>query len=265
MSSSCAPSTLNPLASSTLVFNVSNRREVKFVTMTAPTTSGTWTCLVHITSLGRLVWMERSLDVHYFENMPWGYTGNQEWKPGGLFAREFDSKATKVIWDLEGIYATSRHIRGVCFAGIPHPGIIGTAPSTELLEKWNEREGKLIEDHRDAISPVAYPLNPKGVYIGQATPEKVKEKIGLEGARTLPGRDNGGNRDIKNLSKGSRVYPPVFVFGANFSVGDLHFSQGDGEMTFCGAIEMAGVVTLITSINHGGIEKFGLMNPIFLA
>ncbi|KAH0579494.1 hypothetical protein H2248_002352 [Termitomyces sp. 'cryptogamus'] len=233
--------------------------------MTAPTTSGTWTCLVHITSLGRLVWMERSLDVHYFENMPWGYTGNQEWKPGGLFAREFDSKATKVIWDLEGIYATSRHIRGVCFAGIPHPGIIGTAPSTELLEKWNEREGKLIEDHRDAISPVAYPLNPKGVYIGQATPEKVKEKIGLEGARTLPGRDNGGNRDIKNLSKGSRVYPPVFVFGANFSVGDLHFSQGDGEMTFCGAIEMAGVVTLITSINHGGIEKFGLMNPIFLA
>ncbi|KAG5350465.1 hypothetical protein C0989_010945, partial [Termitomyces sp. Mn162] len=163
--------------------------------MTAPTTSGTWTCLVHITSLGRLVWMERSLDVHYFENMPWGYTGTQEWKSGGLFAREFDSKATKVVWDLEGIYATSRHIRGVRFAGIPHPGIIGTAPSTELLEKWNEREGKLIEDHRDAISPVAYPLNPKGVYIGQATPEKVKEKIGLEGARTLPGRDNGGNRD----------------------------------------------------------------------
>lgn len=26
--------------------------------------------------------------------------------------------------------------------------------------------------------------------------------------------------------------------GANLSVGDLHFSQGDGEMSFCGAIEM---------------------------
>ena len=32
---------------------------------------------------------------------------------------------------------------------------------------------------------------------------------------------------IKNLSKGSRCYFPVFVKGANLSVGDLHFSQGD--------------------------------------
>ena len=43
---------------------------------------------------------------------------------------------------------------------------------------------------------------------------------------------------IKNLSRGSRCYFPVFVEGANLSVGDLHFSQGDGEMSFCGAIEM---------------------------
>jgi acetamidase/formamidase len=32
---------------------------------------------------------------------------------------------------------------------------------------------------------------------------------------------------IKNLSRGSRCYFPVFVDGANLSVGDLHFSQGD--------------------------------------
>ena len=55
----------------------------------------------------------------------------------------------------------------------------------------------------------------------------LKEKIGKEGARTIPGRPElGGNCDIKNLSRGSKVYLPVHVKGAKFSVGDLHFSQG---------------------------------------
>ena len=41
----------------------------------------------------------------------------------------------------------------------------------------------------------------------------------------IPGRENGGNCDIKNLSKGCKVYFPVFVEGANLSMGDMHFSQ----------------------------------------
>jgi len=28
-----------------------------------------------------------------------------------------------------------------------------------------------------------------------------------------------------------RVYLPVFVEGANLSMGDMHFSQGDGEVS----------------------------------
>lgn len=35
---------------------------------------------------------------------------------------------------------------------------------------------------------------------------------------------NRGN-SIKNLSRGSKVYLPVHVSGAKFSVGDLHFSR----------------------------------------
>ncbi len=49
--------------------------------------------------------------------------------------------------------------------------------------------------------------------------------IAAEGARTIPGRENGGNCDIKNLTRGCRVYFPVFVEGANLSMGDIHFSQ----------------------------------------
>lgn len=46
----------------------------------------------------------------------------------------------------------------------------------------------------------------------------------------------GGNCDIKNLSRGCTVYFPVFVDGAMLSMGDMHMSQGDGEVSFCGAI-----------------------------
>ena len=42
----------------------------------------------------------------------------------------------------------------------------------------------------------------------------------------------------KNLSRGAIAYFPVFVPGAKLSMGDMHFSQGDGEVSFCGAIEM---------------------------
>jgi len=35
---------------------------------------------------------------------------------------------------------------GVRFPGITHPGIIGTAPSMELLNIWNERERDVAEN-----------------------------------------------------------------------------------------------------------------------
>ncbi|KAH8094540.1 Acetamidase Formamidase [Cristinia sonorae] len=202
-----------------------------------------------------------------FDKMPWGYTGIFELENGGgLFAKEFNSRACKAIWDFEGIYATSRHIPGVRFAGVTHPGLIGTAPSAELLATWNQREGQLIAECGECVPAVAFPPWEKGVHIGtkDSLAQDVYQKIAKEGARTVPGREHGGNCDIKNLSRGSRCYFPVFIKGANLSMGDLHFSQGDGELSFCGAIEMAGVLTLKTSIIKGGVEKFALKQPIFL-
>jgi formamidase len=48
----------------------------------------------------------------------------------------------------------------------------------------------------------------------------------------------------QNLTRGCKVYFPVFVEGAMLSMGDMHFSQGDGEVSFCGAIEMSGFLHL---------------------
>ncbi|GAA5934849.1 hypothetical protein JCM3775_001655 [Rhodotorula graminis] len=204
------------------------------------------------------------LNIEYYEEMPWGYTGIFEEKDGGLFASEFKTRASKAVWDFEGRFASSRHIPGVRFAGITHPGIIGTAPSQELLDEWNRREQALNDAHPGASPAVALPPLAEGVYVGQDLPADVLDKIAREGARTVPGREHGGNCDIKNLSIGSKVWLPVFVPGANLAIGDLHFSQGDGEQSFCGAIEQAGKVTLKCSVVKGGIEKFALKQPIFL-
>ena len=95
-----------------------------------------------------------------------------------------------------GIYATSRHIPGVRFAGVSHPGLIGTAPSAELLATWNKREGQLIAECGDCVPPVAFPPEPVGAYVGQDLGKDVMEKIGKEGARTIPGREHGGNCDV---------------------------------------------------------------------
>jgi len=55
--------------------------------------------------------------------------------------------------------------------------------------------------------------------------------------RTMPPRENGGNADIRQLTRGSRLQLPVGVDGALFSLGDAHYAQGDSECCIT-AIEM---------------------------
>ena len=70
----------------------------------------------------------------------WGFTGTFAKENGGGFLTDHYPRASKAIWDIEGVMCSSRHIPGVRFAGLIHPGLIGTAPSTELLNMWNTRE-----------------------------------------------------------------------------------------------------------------------------
>ncbi|CAK4032157.1 formamidase [Lecanosticta acicola] len=203
-------------------------------------------------------------DVQPLENQPWGFTGVFAKKNGGGFLDEIYPEPAKAIWDFEGIHCSSRHIPGVRFAGLIHPGILGCAPSAEVLKTWNDREGELITACSHMDRDVAKPPEPMNVHVGTGD-AAVKEKVGREGARTIPGRpEHGGNCDIKNLSRGSKVYLPVHVPGAKFSVGDLHFSQGDGEISFCGAIEMAGVITINFKVIKNGMKDLGLKSPIYI-
>ncbi|KAG7009157.1 hypothetical protein G7Y79_00003g010250 [Physcia stellaris] len=203
-------------------------------------------------------------DVQPFQEQPWGFTGVFDKNNGGGFLDEIYPNAAKAIWDFEGIFCSSRHIPHVRFPGLIHPGILGCAPSAEILAEWNRREGELISANTDSSRVVAQPPEPQNVHAGSAS-EEIKAKVGREGARTIPGRpEHGGNCDIKNLSRGSKTYLPVHVKGAKFSVGDLHFSQGDGEISFCGAIEIAGIITLKLTVMKNGMKDLGMKSPIFL-
>jgi formamidase len=192
----------------------------------------------------------------------WGYTGIFAKTNGGGFLTDRFPDAHKAIWDLQGVTATSRHLPDVRFVGIPHPGLIGCAPDQDLLARWNKREADLIATNPNRVPPLALAPEAKNAVVGSLKGGD-QQRVSQEAARTVPPREHGGNVDIKNLTRGSRVYFPVYVKGAKLSVGDLHFSQGDGEITFCGAIEMAGTIDLHVELIKDGMNRYKMTNPLF--
>jgi formamidase len=202
------------------------------------------------------------LDIGTLPDSLWGFNGFFSKKNGGCFLTEHFPEAQKSIWDISGLYTHSRHVPGVNFAGLVHPGLIGCLPSKELLQKWNTREAALVATDPERIPPLAALPSGETAHMGRMKGDAAKVAA-MEGARTVPPREHGGNCDIKDLSRGSRVFFPVYVPGGGLSMGDLHFSQGDGEITFCGAIEMAGWIHLRVNLIKDGVRKYGIKNPIF--
>ncbi len=202
------------------------------------------------------------LNIGPFDDSQWGYTGIFSKPKFGGFLTDYFPNTAKAVWDFNGIWATSRHIPRLKFAGVTHPGIIGCLPSRELLMEWNRRERELIATDPQRIPPLALPPNPTDVILGSLKGKQL-EAAAKEGARTVPPREHGGNCDIKNLCRGSRVYLPVYVKDGGLVVGDIHFSQGDGEITFCGAIEMAGWIDMQVDLIKDGCNKYGIKQAMF--
>src|SRR5207344_2959778 len=77
--------------------------------------------------------------------------------------------------------------------------------------------------------------------------------------RTIPPRENGGNMDVKQMIAGTTILFPCFVDGCLLSTGDVHFAQGDGEVSGT-AIEMNAVVTVKVQVRKGGVA-LGVNQP----
>jgi formamidase len=147
-----------------------------------------------------------------------------------------------VRWHIEGGVARSEDLPGVAVPASTHAGVIGVAPSQELFDEALRRELKLA----DAGHPVRLP-DPKTAF-----PVAVSD-----GLRTTPPRENGGNMDVRDLTAGARLLLPVHAPGALLSAGDLHFSQGDGEVSMY-AIETSGSVSFRVGLRKapGWLPRF---------
>src|SRR5947208_592675 len=82
------------------------------------------------------------------------------------------------------------------------------------------------------------------------------------GRGRLPPRENGGNFDVKQLTKGSKLLLPIAVEGGLFSTGDGHFAQGDGEVCVT-AVEMGATVAVRFRALKGATASRAMRAPRF--
>jgi formamidase len=169
--------------------------------------------------------------------------------PGLGFLRDVMAKPFLVHWRIEHGWATSEQIPGVRIPGAPFMGVSGVAPSAEKLKAWTEMEQRALDKGAFVLPP-----NPKGAVPGGA--------CGAYGLRTNPPRENGGNFDVKQLTKGSKLILPVFKEGALFSTGDAHFAQGDGEVSVS-AVEMSATVAVRFKLHKGLARTRKFLAPVF--
>lgn len=169
--------------------------------------------------------------------------------PGLGFLRDVMTEPFLVHWQLKDGWATSAQIPGVRIPGAPFMGVSAVAPSAANLVEWTAREQRVIDRGGMALPP-----DPAGaVPVGPC---------GLAGLRTLPPRENGGNFDAKQLTKGAKLFLPVFKEGGLFSTGDGHFAQGDGEVCVT-AVEMGATAVVRFKLHKGLATRRKFSAPVF--
>jgi formamidase len=164
--------------------------------------------------------------------------------PGFGYLADLFTEPYLVKWEIAEGRARSEELPGVTVPGATFAGVAGVAPSHERMARIRARE----ED-----------LRARGGAVADDLPETAVPPEAASGLRTIPPRELGGNLDVPQLVAGSRLLLPVDVSSALFSVGDLHFAQGEGEV--CGTgIETAGTVTV-----RFGLRKQPAWRPPFPA
>ena len=189
------------------------------------------------------------LEVEFVDIVPqrWAFSAIM---PGLGFLRDVMTTPFLVHWTLADGWATSEQIPGVRIPGAPFMGVSGVAPSRQEVDAWSRREAVVAERKGFALPP-----DPVGSVPASGS-------AATRGLRTLPPRENGGNFDVKQLSKGGKLLLPVSVEGALFSTGDGHFAQGDGEVCVT-AVEMAAMCVVRFRLRRGEAARQAIRWPRF--
>ena len=164
------------------------------------------------------------------------------------FLRDLFTEPYLVHWNIDEGWATSPQIPGVRVPGAPFTGLAGVAPSHAQVLAWTARERDAVARGFSARLPSAAGAVP------------FKGPAAEEGLRTMPPRENGGNMDMKQMTKGNRLLLPVFVDGALFSAGDGHFAQGDGEVCVS-AVETGSTAVVRFRLHKGEATRRNIRVP----
>jgi formamidase len=188
------------------------------------------------------------LEIEYLDIVPERY-GWTRFSPGFGFLPDLFDHYFVAHWDITPQYATSPQLPGVRIPNGAFMGTAGVAPSREQLRTWSAREKELADRGGRVMLPTTAHAVPQGL-------------VAEEGLRTIPPRENCGNVDVKQLTKGSKLFVPVAVDGALYSVGDGHYAQGDSEC--CGtAIEMGATAVVRFRIHEQLARKNNIVWPRF--
>jgi len=163
--------------------------------------------------------------------------------PGFGFLRDLFPKPHMVRWDLTRREATSPDMPGVKVRFNGFTGTIGTAPGPKEVDIMFQREDALMKAGGFVLPPEPKDALPAAVCGASGS---AKDRC----LRTIPPRENGGNMDVKQMVKGTTLLLPCFVKGCLLSIGDVHFAQGDGEVSGT-AIEMDATVTVKVEVRKG--------------
>ncbi len=167
--------------------------------------------------------------------------------PGFGFLRDLYPDPYVVNWKLSRIEAVSAEMPGVAVPFNGFMGSVGVLPGEPEVKAWLAREDALAKVGGIALMPQPAGAEPKAI----CGPEgKFKDEC----LRTIPPRENGGNMDVKQMQVGTVLLLPCFVDGCGLFVGDVHYAQGDGEVSGT-AIEMGAKVTVRTEIRKGQAAK----------
>ncbi len=163
--------------------------------------------------------------------------------PGFGFLRDIYTEPHLVNWRVSRTHAESDQMPGVRVPYEAFMGSVGVLPGEPEVERWLLRETVL-----GSMGGIALPPEPTGALpsaiCGPQAPYKDKC------LRTIPPRENGGNMDVQQMQVGTTLLLPCFIDGCGLFVGDVHYAQGDGEVSGT-AIEMGAVVRVSTEIRKG--------------
>jgi formamidase len=149
-----------------------------------------------------------------------------------------------VRWKLGRNVATSDDIPGVSIPDASFPGVVTVLPGKEQHAAMLSREAAVAATGATVFEPHPLHASPAGV----CGPEGSHRD---ECLRTIPPREHGGNMDIRYLQSGVTIYLPCYIDGCGLAIGDLHYAQGDGEVSGT-ALEMDATVTLTVDVLKDG-------------